>query len=102
MKLRKNDEIKIVRGKDAGKSGKVERVFSKEQNVAVVTILVAPALLDRRVKLATALVILLSVWAAWFAGLRAWYSAMPGLPHDGTFFGMPLAPTLKAIVIGPH
>ncbi len=35
MKLRKNDEVKIIRGKDVGKTGKVERVFAKENKVLV-------------------------------------------------------------------
>lgn len=35
MKLLKNDEVKIVAGKDKGKSGKVEKVFTKTQKVLV-------------------------------------------------------------------
>ena len=35
MKLIKNDEVKIVAGKDKGKTGKVEKVFSKEDKVLV-------------------------------------------------------------------
>lgn len=35
MKIIKNDEVKIVRGKDKGKSGKVLRVFQKEDRVLV-------------------------------------------------------------------
>jgi len=35
MKLLKNDEVKIVAGKDKGKSGKIEKVFSKEGKVLV-------------------------------------------------------------------
>lgn len=35
MKLVKNDQVKIVAGKDKGKSGKVEKVFSKEGKVLV-------------------------------------------------------------------
>lgn len=35
MKLKKGDEVKIVRGKDKGKNGKVERVFSKIGKVLV-------------------------------------------------------------------
>lgn len=30
MKLRKNDQVKVVVGKDAGKTGKVEKVFKKK------------------------------------------------------------------------
>jgi large subunit ribosomal protein L24 len=33
MKIRKGDTVQVVRGKDAGKSGKVERVNEKERMV---------------------------------------------------------------------
>lgn len=35
MKIKKGDEIKVLKGKDKGKTGKVERVFSKEEMVVV-------------------------------------------------------------------
>lgn len=35
MKLIKNDEVKIVTGKDKGKTGKIEKVFSKENKVLI-------------------------------------------------------------------
>jgi large subunit ribosomal protein L24 len=35
MKFKKGDEIKIKTGKDAGKSGKIEKVFTKERKVLV-------------------------------------------------------------------
>lgn len=35
MKLIKGDEVKIVAGKDKGKTGKVEKVFAKEAKVLV-------------------------------------------------------------------
>jgi large subunit ribosomal protein L24 len=35
MKLHKGDTVKIVRGKDNGKTGAVERVFTKEDKVVV-------------------------------------------------------------------
>lgn len=35
MKLKKGDEIKVVKGKDKGKSGKIEKVFSKENRVLI-------------------------------------------------------------------
>ena len=35
MKLRKNDEVKVIRGKDSGKTGKVTRVLEKEAKVVV-------------------------------------------------------------------
>lgn len=35
MKLKKADEVKITTGKDAGKTGKIQKVFSKENKVLV-------------------------------------------------------------------
>ncbi|HSW98001.1 MAG TPA: 50S ribosomal protein L24 [Candidatus Saccharimonadales bacterium] len=35
MKLKKGDEIKVVAGKDKGKTGKIEKVFSKESKVLI-------------------------------------------------------------------
>jgi large subunit ribosomal protein L24 len=35
MKIRKNDQIQIISGKDRGKSGKVLRVFPKERKIIV-------------------------------------------------------------------
>lgn len=35
MKLKKGDEVKVVIGKDKGKTGKVEKVFTKEDAVLV-------------------------------------------------------------------
>lgn len=35
MKLRKGDTVKVVLGKDSGKTGKIERVLSKEAKVIV-------------------------------------------------------------------
>jgi len=35
MKIKKNDQVKILAGKDRGKSGKVLRVFSGEDKVIV-------------------------------------------------------------------
>lgn len=35
MKLIKGDEVKITIGKDSGKTGKIEKVFSKENKVVV-------------------------------------------------------------------
>lgn len=35
MKLRKGDEVKVVVGKDKGKTGKVEKVFPKDGKVLV-------------------------------------------------------------------
>lgn len=35
MKLKVNDEVKVVSGKDKGKTGKVEKVYPKEDKVIV-------------------------------------------------------------------
>ncbi len=35
MKLKKGDEIKVVKGKDAGKTGKIEKIFTKENKVLI-------------------------------------------------------------------
>ncbi len=35
MKLKKGDEVKITAGKDAGKTGKIEKIFSKENKAIV-------------------------------------------------------------------
>lgn len=35
MKLKKGDQVKVTKGKDAGKTGKIEKVFSKESKVIV-------------------------------------------------------------------
>ena len=35
MKLQTADIVKVVRGKDAGKTGKIEKVFTKENKVIV-------------------------------------------------------------------
>lgn len=35
MKIKKDDEVKVIRGKDKGKTGKVERIFPKENKVLV-------------------------------------------------------------------
>lgn len=35
MKLKKGDTVTIVRGKDNGKTGKIEKIFSKESKVLV-------------------------------------------------------------------
>lgn len=36
MKLRKGDEVKVVVGKDKGKTGKIEKVFPKTGKVLVI------------------------------------------------------------------
>ena len=38
MKLKKGDEIKVVRGKDKGKTGKIDQVFTKTEKVLIANI----------------------------------------------------------------
>lgn len=38
MKIKKGDEVKVVKGKDKGKTGKVEKVFPKEKKVLVLSV----------------------------------------------------------------
>lgn len=38
MKLKKNDNIKVLKGKDKGKSGKIDKVFPKKGQVLVANI----------------------------------------------------------------
>ena len=38
MKLKKGDNVKVVRGKDKGKNGKIEKVFPKMNKVLVANI----------------------------------------------------------------
>jgi len=35
MKFKKGDEVKVVRGKDKGKTGKIEKVFPKMDKVVI-------------------------------------------------------------------
>jgi large subunit ribosomal protein L24 len=38
MKLKKGDEIKVIRGKDKGKTGKIEKVLPKEGKIVVANV----------------------------------------------------------------
>jgi large subunit ribosomal protein L24 len=35
MKLKKGDSVKVIRGKDKGKTGKIEKVFPKDDKVLI-------------------------------------------------------------------
>lgn len=35
MKLKKGDNVKVVKGKDKGKSGKIDKVFSKQDKILI-------------------------------------------------------------------
>jgi large subunit ribosomal protein L24 len=36
MKIKKGDQVKVVRGKDSGKTGSVDKVLSREEKVLVI------------------------------------------------------------------
>lgn len=38
MKLKSGDEVKVIRGKDKGKTGKIERIFAKEDKVFIANV----------------------------------------------------------------
>lgn len=38
MKLKKGDTVKVIRGKDKGKSGKIEKVFPKLKKVLIANV----------------------------------------------------------------
>lgn len=38
MKLKKGDTVKVIKGKDKGKSGKIEKVFPKEKKVLIANV----------------------------------------------------------------
>lgn len=48
MKLKKGDKVVVIAGKDKGKRGKIERVFSKEGKVLIAGINVFKKHLKRR------------------------------------------------------
>jgi hypothetical membrane protein len=64
-------------------------VFSREQNVAVVLVVLAAALATRRYRAALVLVVVVGIWAAWVGVLHAGYGAWPFLPRHDYFFGKP-------------
>jgi hypothetical protein len=64
-------------------------LFSREQNVAVVVVVLAAALWRGRYRTVFAIVAVLTVWAGWVVYLRAGYGAWPVLPRSDYFFGVP-------------
>ena len=38
MKLKKGDNVKVIKGKDKGKSGKIEKVLPKEKKVLIANV----------------------------------------------------------------
>jgi hypothetical protein len=64
-------------------------LFSREQNVAVVLVVLAAALATGRYRTAAGLVIAGAVWGGWVALLHERYGAWPVLPRSDYFFGVP-------------
>ncbi len=62
-------------------------VLAREQNAAIVGLLLVVALWQRRCGVATALAAALCVWAGWVGALRATYGEWPFLPGQGNFGG---------------
>jgi hypothetical protein len=60
-------------------------VFSREQNAAIVLLLLAAALWGRRHREAAGLGFALAAWGGWVAVLRATYGVWPFLPGQGNF-----------------
>jgi hypothetical protein len=68
----------------------VAAVLAREQNVAVVLLLLVAATWGRRWPSAAALVGALAVWGAWVATLHTLYGTWPFIPQQGNL-GVPLA-----------
>jgi hypothetical protein len=71
-------------------------VFSREQNIAVVGLLLVAAVLSGRYGTATGLASVLAAWGVWVVDLRATYGVWPFLPPEGNFTSWPLAGWLSA------
>jgi hypothetical protein len=71
-------------------------VFSREQNIAVVALLLAAAVLSGRYGMAAGMVCVLAAWGAWVVYLRLTYGVWPFLPSEGNFTSWPLAGWLSA------
>jgi hypothetical protein len=67
----------------------VAALFSREQNAAVVFVVLAAALVKRRYRSATAIVAVLALWGGWVIFLHAGYGTWPVLPRSDYFFGVP-------------
>ena len=64
-------------------------MFSREQNVAIVLVVAAAAVWNRRYGTAAGLAAALALWSAWFVVLRLWYGGWPLPPHSDFYFGSP-------------
>jgi hypothetical protein len=67
----------------------IAAVFSREQNVAVVLVVLGAALGERRYRTAAVLAGVVAVWMAWVGLLRVGYGSWPFLPRGDYFFGTP-------------
>jgi hypothetical protein len=64
-------------------------LLSREQNVAIVLVVLAAALWTRRYRTVAALAGVLALWGGWIALLHAGYGEWPLLPRSDYFFGVP-------------
>jgi hypothetical protein len=64
-------------------------LFSREQNAAVVLVVLAAALWTQRYRTALGFVAALAVWGVWVNLLHAGYGSWPVLPRSDYFFGVP-------------
>jgi hypothetical protein len=64
-------------------------MFSREQNVAVVLLVLGAALWTQRYRAAGGLAVAMALWLAWACFLRVGYGAWPLLPRHEYFFGTP-------------
>src|SRR5205814_9129169 len=58
---------------------------SREQNLAVVLILLAASVYKRRYGVTAGLLVSLVLWLSWVGVLRSWYAAWPFIGPQGTF-----------------
>lgn len=64
-------------------------LFSREQNAAVVLVVLAAALASGRYRTVASLTIVLAGWSGWIVLLHAGYGEWPVLPRSDYFFGVP-------------
>jgi hypothetical protein len=63
--------------------------FSREQNVAIILVVLSAAVWLRRYRTALGLIAVLAVWGGWGGLLHAAYGSWPVLPRSDYFFGVP-------------
>jgi hypothetical protein len=67
----------------------VAALFSREQNVAVVLVVLAAALATGRYRTVAGIAVVLAIWGGWVGLLQAGYGEWPVLPRSDYFFGVP-------------